>query len=71
MSSENSWGEWSKYVLAEIKRAHTNIEKMEERARKRDIEIAMLQVKAGVWGAIAGLIPSTVAAIYIILKYIP
>ena len=58
-------------MLAEIKRAHADIEKMEERARKRDIELARLQVKAGIWGAIAGLIPTTAAAIYIILKYIP
>ncbi len=32
------------------------------------VAVAGLKVKAGVWGAIAGLIPSAIVAIYFIVK---
>jgi len=32
------------------------------------VEIAMLKVKAGVWGLIAGLIPAAVLFIYTLVK---
>ncbi len=32
------------------------------------VAVASLKVKAGVWGAIAGLIPAAVVAIYVITK---
>ncbi len=31
-------------------------------------DIALLQVKSGVWGAVAGLIPAAVVAFYFILR---
>jgi hypothetical protein len=41
----------------------------EEDIGKMRIEIAMLKVKAGTWGAIAGLIPGALAALWMLLKH--
>lgn len=32
------------------------------------IDVARLQIKAGIWGAIAGLIPGLAAALYFLLR---
>jgi hypothetical protein len=41
----------------------------EEDIGKMRIEIAMLKVKAGTWGALAGLIPAGLAALWMLLKH--
>jgi hypothetical protein len=35
---------------------------------KLRVEVAMLQVKAGVWGLVAGLIPGLITAMYVFLS---
>ena len=66
--SENNWSVWSKFVLAEIKRAHKEVEKQGEIIGEMKLEIAMLKVRAGLWGALAGAIPSLAVAIWLIIK---
>lgn len=75
--ASNGWHEYAKFVLNELERlgdcyvTMTEQRKLdyekasEERANIR-IAIAKLQVKAGVWGLIAGLIPSAIAVFWII-----
>lgn len=68
MPNPNGWNEWSKHVLTELERLSKvcdDIRKQQERIR---IDIATLKVKSGVWGAIAGLIPSGLVLIYILLR---
>lgn len=57
----NGWNEWSKYVLKELERLNGCYEKLEDHIQKVSTDIAMLKVKAGVWGLIAGMIPAAVA----------
>jgi hypothetical protein len=64
----NGWSGYGKLVLAELERLNKNVKEVEKSQQKIQIEIAMLKVKSGVWGAIAGAIPATVVAIYIIIK---
>jgi hypothetical protein len=64
----NGWDEWGKHVLKEIGRQDECIIELEKKVQDTQVEIAMLKVKAGVWGLIAGLIPSVFALIYIYLK---
>ena len=59
----NSWNEWGKHVLLELeenKRDHREIEKV---LRSIKVEIAMLKVKSGIWGFVAGFIPVALAMI--------
>ncbi len=67
-NDNNGWNEWSRHVLAELKRQNDAIENIEKNLGKISIDIAMLQVKAGVWGAIAGMIPVIIALIVMSLK---
>lgn len=63
----NGWQEYQRLVLHELK-AHTDaIDALEQRNNKQDIQISVLQVKAGLWGALGGFVP---AAIFLVLKFI-
>ena len=64
----NGWKEWSKHVLAELKRLNECYEKLDESIQGMKIDLAMLKVKSGIWGAIAGFVPSAAALIYILLR---
>ncbi len=64
----NGWTDWSRYVLKELERLSGGQEKMVERMGEMTTEIATLKVKAGVWGAVAGLIPAAAALIYYLIK---
>ena len=66
--SASNWNEWSRYVLAEIQRLDAFCESLlkadaDDKAdlnaelQSIKIEIAMLNVKSGVWGLVGGLIP--------------
>ena len=64
----NGWREWSKYVLKEMERLNTCYKSIDEKQRQIAIEIAMLKVKAGVWGAIGGAIPILITLGVLVLK---
>lgn len=63
---ESSWPEYRRMVLAELERLNKGISDLHskidgatnQRISKNEIDIAMLQVKSGVWGAAAGLLVS-------------
>ena len=65
---ENGWNEYEKLVLAELKRLGDGQDKMIVDVGKNRVEIATLKVKAGIWGAIAGLVPGSAALIVIAIK---
>lgn len=68
MPNPNGWNEWSKFVLKDIEQRHLWEDKIEEKLEVMGKDIVRLQMKSGIWGAIAGLIPSTVVVIYFLLK---
>ena len=55
-------------MLAEIKRAHKEIEEQAKEIMALKLEMAMLKVRASLWGALAGSIPSLAVAIWLIIK---
>lgn len=63
----NGWNEWSRYVLKELERLNHNYEQLDGRISKIQVDIGMLKVKAGVWGALAGGIPSIIAIVITLL----
>ena len=65
----NGWHSWGKHVLAELERldrCHISAENQIERLL---IEIAVLKVKAGIWGLIGGALPAIAAIVVAILIY--
>lgn len=65
---DNGWHEWSRHVLAELERLNGVCELMRVDIAKVRIDIARLQVKAGVWGLIGGSIPVIIALILWMMK---
>ena len=67
----NGWSEWSKYVLAELKRLDNSCACLEKDLQAANLEIAILKVKAGIWGVLGGAIPVIIGlAIYFIHKLV-
>jgi hypothetical protein len=65
------WGEYKRLILQELERLSKEVALLNiklDNFRSDEIagikvEVAMLKVKAGVWGAICGAIPAALAAI--------
>ena len=79
----NGWNEWSRFVLKELERLNDRYERLDDKLdskitmlseeltkkyHKSSNDITMLKVKAGVWGALAGVIPALSALFYTLLK---
>lgn len=70
MTEDASWGEYRRLVLQELERINSGLDAANEsinKLRREDIaqiktDIAILQLKAGAWGGLAGVIV-TVGAI--------
>ena len=54
--ADESWEYYKKYILAELDRCTRQHEVTSEKLKNLTIAIAQLQIKASLWGAIAGLI---------------
>ena len=66
----NGWDEWKNHVLAELERLNGHLEKSHEshailleKILEMDSRVKGLEIKAGVWGLLGGLIPALTAVI--------
>jgi len=66
------WKEWSNYVLKELERLNENLEKVNTVQGEIKVALAKLEtsfnIKSGIWGALAGLIPAIGVLIYTLMK---
>lgn len=58
---ESNWNEWANYVLKEIER----LSELTCKIPLIEKDIAILQLKAGMWGALAGALITTIGGIII------
>lgn len=56
MDNREGWTEWSKHVLIELKRLDSSIKDLDGHIRQVHVELAMLKVKSGLWGAVGSVI---------------
>jgi len=74
---ERSWAEYRRLILAELERIDRGMVAMnakmevitnlrDETIAKMRVEIAMLKVQAGAWGAAAGLAGAAIASTFLI-----
>jgi hypothetical protein len=70
MSNEGQvgWGAYERLVLAKLDELSSDIKEIQATQGRQSIDIAMLKVKAGVWGAAAGLVPFALYAAYALLS---
>lgn len=54
---DNGWSEWRHHVLIELERLNKGQSEMKIEISKIQTNVTVLKLKAGVWGAIAGMIP--------------
>lgn len=59
--ANETWTEYQRLVLAELERHSNALEDMDKHLHKIEVEIAMLKIKAGVWGLLGGFIPVALA----------
>lgn len=57
------WVEYQRLVLAELERHSATLETIGRDLGSVRTEVALLKLKSGVWGALAGLIPAVVVLV--------
>jgi len=67
MENNNSWTQWSKYVLKELERNNSDHESISDKLDKIAVEIATLKVKSGLWGTIGGLVS---VAVFLLINHL-
>ena len=67
MSDNNGWGEWKNLVIHEIERIDEAKTELRQDIQEIKVQLATLQVKSGIWGAIGALIPIVVTVIVYLL----
>jgi hypothetical protein len=60
--NNDSWVEWSKHVLLELRRLDENCVKLQGKLDNISYELVTLKTKATIWGAIAGAIFSVIGS---------
>ena len=68
MNAQDDWSQWKQHVLAELQRLNEASAQQNALLMQMHVELAGLKVRAGVWGAVAGLIPGLVALLATFLK---
>lgn len=59
----NGWPEYQKMVLRQLEQLDDDIKSLESQVIRLRIDVAQLKVKAGMWGAVAGMVPALITAI--------
>ena len=68
----DTWKEWSKHVLMELKRLSDKSDqldkKLDDRLTQLAIEIAKLKVKSSIWGMLGGALPVLIGLLIWLLE---
>lgn len=66
--NRNGWDRYQIMVLEKLDGHDKLLEKINDQIVDVKVEIATLKVKAGVWGAVAGAIPTIAALLFYLFK---
>ena len=68
----DTWREWSKHVLMELKRLSDKSDqldkKLDDRLTQLAVEIAKLKVKSSIWGMLGGALPVLIGLLIWLLE---
>lgn len=68
MNEPTGWGSYERLVLAQLEELSKDVKEIQAAQARQNVEIAMLRVKSGLWGATAGLIPFALYVAYALLN---
>lgn len=60
---DGGWAGYERLVIKELGDLSASQQRIEDKLEALGIDVAMLKVKAGMWGAVAGMIPAAVAVL--------
>lgn len=66
-NDSNGWSQWSKHVIITLQNFDEKLEKIDDKLKQIEIDIAMLKFKSGFWGSIGAAV--SIAAYYFINKF--
>ena len=67
MSELSGWSAYEKLVMSELADLKAEVATIHDEVTLVRIDLAMLKVKSGIWGAAAGFIPAAVTALVVVL----
>lgn len=66
-AADNGWKKYGERVITDMERIEECYKDLTKKVVTNEVNIAVLQVKAGMWGAIMGAIISTIGGVIILL----
>lgn len=67
-NNEQGWLKQQVYVLQELKRLGASIDGISEKLTIMRLDITKLNMKSGIWGAVAGMLPAIAILLFILLR---
>lgn len=68
-NDSNGFDVWKNHILKELERLSDSQENMNKQMERLSVDLAMLRVKASVWGIMGGAIPVIVSlCVYLITR---
>jgi 3-dehydroquinate synthase class II len=68
VGEENGWNEWKNVIKIHMESQVIATEHIKDDIAKIKIELGKLQVKSGVWGFLAGAIPTVGMLLFMFIK---
>ena len=65
--TENGWSAYERLVMDKLETLEERVDGLDEKLTLIRIDVAQLKVKAGIWGAAAGMIPAIVTALAVLV----
>lgn len=64
--TEDDWREHRQYIVRKLDEQSAEISALHEQVTLMRIDLAMLKVRAGMWGALAGAVPAGLAVLAVL-----
>ena len=68
MTPDNDWPEFKRLVLHRLDQQHTDHTEVRDALNGIRVQLATLRARAGLWGALAGMVPVIAALLYSLVK---
>jgi hypothetical protein len=66
MNEPNGWSAYERLVMDKLDTLEERVDALDEKLTLVRIDVAGLKVRAGVWGAVAGMIPALVTSLAVL-----
>lgn len=66
MNEANGWSAYERLVMDKLRHLEAEVAALDEKLTLVRIDVAGLKVRAGVWGAIAGMVPALITSLAVL-----